>query len=111
MTVATAVAVAAQSGLPLHLVNIIPAEGLRPQADAFVTEMMNQAQQGGVVARGEVRSGKPLTEIMASVAKSGADLVVIGSCCDSRIGRALVGGVAQKGKGLSEHPVQVLHLQ
>jgi nucleotide-binding universal stress UspA family protein len=36
-------------------------------------------------------------------------LIVIGSRGDSRIGRALVGGVAQKVMGLSEYPVLVLH--
>ena len=109
--VATAVALAAQCGLSLHLVSVIPAEGLRAQADAFVTEMVNQAQQAGVVAQGEVRSGKPATEILASVADTRSDLIVIGSRGDSRIGRALVGGVAQKVMGLSEHPVLVLHFQ
>ena len=109
--VATAVALAAQCGLPLHLVSVIPVEGLRSQADAFVTEMVNQAQQSGLVAHGEVRSGKPSTEILASVAGTRADLIVIGSRGDSRIGRALVGGVAQKVMGLSEHPVLVLHFQ
>ena len=109
--VATAVALAAQCGLPLHLVSVIPAEGLRAQADAFVTEMVNQAQQAGVVAQGEVRSGKPATEILASVVSTRADLIVIGSRGDSRIGGALVGGVAQKVMGLSEHPVLVLHFQ
>ena len=108
--VATAIAVAAQSGLSLHLVSVISAEGLRSQADSFITEMVNRAQLSGVVAQGEVRSGKPDTEILALVASSRADLIVIGSRGDSRIGRALVGGVAQKVMGLSEHPVLVLHL-
>ena len=109
--VATAVAVAAQCGLPLHLVSVIPAEGQRPQAEAFITEMLDQARLGGVVAQGEVRIGKPFTEILASVTRSGSDLIVMGSRGDSRIGRALVGGVAQKVMGLSEHPVLVLHFQ
>lgn len=109
--VATAIAVAAQFGLSLQLVSVIPAEGLRSEAESFISEMVNQAQQGGVVAKGEVRRGKPFTEILASVASSRADLIVIGSRGDSRIGRALVGGVAQKVVGLSEHPVLVLHFQ
>lgn len=109
--VATAVSVAAQCDLPLHLVSVVPAVELRQQADAFITEMMDQAQLSGVVAQGEVRVGKPFTEILASVASSRADLIVIGSRGDSRIGRALVGGVAQKVMGLSDHPVLVLHFQ
>lgn len=107
--VATAVAVAAEYGLPLHLVSVIPVEGLRPHADAFITDMLNQAQQSGVAAQGEVRSGKPFTEILVAAAKCQADLIVIGSRGDSRIGRSLIGGVAQKVMGLSEHPVLVLH--
>lgn len=108
---ATAVAVAAQCGLPLHLVDVIPTEGQRPQADAFITGMLARARLDGVIAQGEVRIGKPFTEILASVTRSGADLIVIGSRGNSRIGRALVGGVAQKVMGLSEHPVLVLNFQ
>ena len=108
--IATAVAVAAQCGLPLHLVSVVPAEGLRPQADAFINEMTNKARLGGVTAQGEVRTGKSFTEILNSATTCQADLIVVGSRSDNRIGRALVGGVAQKVMGLSEHPVLVLHL-
>jgi hypothetical protein len=111
LVVATAVAVAAQCALPLYVVNVIPTEGLRAQADAFITDMMNQARLGGVVAQGEVRVGKPYTEILAARAASQADLIVLASRDDSRIGRALVGGVAQKVMGLSDYPVLVLHCQ
>ncbi|MDO8767984.1 MAG: universal stress protein [Burkholderiaceae bacterium] len=109
--VATAIAVAAQCALPLYVVSVIPAEGLRAQAEAFVTEMLNLAQRGGVVAQGEVRVGKAFTEILAARATSQADLIVMASRGDSRIGRALVGGVAQKVMGLSDYPVLVLHCQ
>lgn len=107
--VATAVTLAAQWGLPLHLVSVVPVPRLRPQADAFVTEVLSLAQQEGVVAQGEVRIGKPHTEILAAVASSRADLIVIGNRSDNRLGRALLGGVAQKVMGLSEHPVLILH--
>lgn len=109
--VATAVAVAAQCALPLHLVSVIATEGERAQAQAFVTDMTSQAQLGGVVAQGEIRVGKPFTEILATRAASQSDLIVMGSRGDNRIGRALVGGVAQKVMGLSEHPVLVLHFK
>ena len=109
--VATAAAVAAQCGLPLHLVSVIAAEGLRPSAQAFVSDMVRQVRLGGLVAQGEVLSGNPFKEILAAAASSGSDLIVMGSRGDSRIGRALVGGVAQKVMGLSEHPVLVLHSQ
>jgi nucleotide-binding universal stress UspA family protein len=109
--VATAIAVAAQCALPLHLVSVISGESLRAPADAFVSEMVVQAQTSGAIAQGEVRSGKPFTEILAAAATCQADLIVIGSHGNHRIGRALVGGVAQKVMGLSEHPVLVLHFQ
>ena len=109
--VATALAVAAQCGLPLHVVSVVGAEAERPQFEAFVAEMLRQAQQAGVATQGEVRSGKPFTEILAARAACQADLIVMGSRGDSRIGRALLGGVAQKVLGLSEHPVLVLHSQ
>lgn len=109
--VATAAAVAAQCGLPLHLVSVIADEGLRPSAQAFVSDMLRQVRLGGLAAQGEVLSGKPFKEILAAAASSGSDLIVMGSRGDSRIGRALVGGVAQKVMGLSEHPVLVLHFQ
>lgn len=107
--VATALAVAAQFGLALQLVSVVPAEGLRAPAQAFVTELLQLAQQAGVSAQGEVRSGKPFTEILAAAAACQADLIVMGGRGDSRIGRALLGGVAQKVIGLSEHPILVLH--
>jgi nucleotide-binding universal stress UspA family protein len=107
--VAIAAGVAAQCGLPLYVVSVASAEGLRAQAQALVTQLVDQAQQAGVQAQGEVRIGKPFTEILASRESSDSDLIVMGSRSDSRIGRALVGGVAQKVMGLSEYPVLVLH--
>ncbi len=108
--VATALAMATQCALPLHVLSVVASSTQRPAAEAFVTEMLTQAQRGGVAAQGEVRVGKPFQEILSRASDIGADLCVIGSRGDSRIGRALVGGVAQKVMGLSEHPVLVLHL-
>lgn len=107
--VATALAVAAQCALPLHLVSVVAADALRPQVDAFVADMLIQSRALGVVAQGEVRVGKPYTEILAARASCQADLIVMGSRGEPSIGRALLGGVAQKVMGLSEHPVLVLH--
>lgn len=112
--VAIASGVAAQCGLPLHIVSVITAKEQQPQANACVTERVVQAQHAGVTAFGEVRLGKAFTEILAARQDCDADLIVIGSRSDSRndsrIGRALVGGVAQKVMGLSEHPVLVVHV-
>ena len=107
--VAVATGVAAQCGLPLHVVSVAAAEGLRAQAKAFVASLVEQAERDGVSAQGEVRIGKPYTEILAGRDASASDLIVMGSRSDRKIGRALVGGVAQKVMGLSEHPVLVLH--
>jgi nucleotide-binding universal stress UspA family protein len=107
--VATAAAIAAQCALPLHVLSVIASAGQRAGAEAFVSEMLTQSQGGGVAAHGEVRLGKPFQEILSCASDTGADLCVIGSRGDSRIGRAMVGGVAQKVMGLSEHPVLVLH--
>lgn len=102
-------AVAAQCSLPLHLVSVVPTEALRAPAEAFIGDMLTLAKAGGLAGTGEVRCGKPFTEILASAAASRSDLIVMGAREDSRIGRALLGGVAQKVMGLSEHPVLVLH--
>ena len=107
----TAAAVAAECGLPLQIVYVSPSNDQIQQAQAFIVDAVKLARQGGADAQGEVRSGKPFTEILATAAACQADLIVIGSRSDSHIGRALVGGVAQKVMGLSEHPVLVQHFQ
>lgn len=107
--VATGIAVAAQCGLPLQLVTVVPAEALRSEANAFVIEMIKLAQAQNVEARGEVRVGNAYIEILAARTACQADLIVMGSRGEARLGRALVGGVAQKVMGLSAQPVLVLN--
>ena len=109
--VSTATAVAAECGLPLHVVCVAPGDAQRQPADVFLTDALELARQHGVSAQAEVRIGKPFTEILASATRCQADLIVIGSRSDNRIGRALVGGVAQKVIGLSESPVLILHFE
>ena len=96
---------------PCHVLIVPPesSEGLRSQAQSAITRLVEQAQDSSVSAQGEVRIGKPFTEILAAREASESDLIVMGSRGDNRIGRALVGGVAQKVMGLSEYPVLVLH--
>lgn len=107
--VTTAGALALQCALPLQIISVVVADELRAQAMATVDQLVQQARTAGVEAHGEVRVGKPYAEILAACDTSGCDLTVMGSRNDSRIGRALVGGVAQKVLGLSPHPVLVLH--
>lgn len=109
--VSSAAAVAAECSLPLHIVYVSPGATQAPQARAFIDAALALARRRGVQAQGEVRDGKPFTEILAAAAACQADLLVIGSRGDNRIGRALVGGVAQKVLGLSDHPVLVQHFQ
>ena len=109
--VSTATAVAAECGLPLHVVCVAPGDAQRQPADVFLTDALELARQHGVSVQAEVRIGKPFTEILASATRCQADLIVIGSRSDNRIGRALVGGVAQKVIGLSESPVLILHFE
>lgn len=107
--VVAALAVAAQCALPLHLLSVVAADGSRALADTFIGEMLALARRESVAAHGEVRSGKPFTEILAAAVASQSDLIVMGSHGGHGIGRALVGGVAQKVIGLSECPALVLH--
>jgi nucleotide-binding universal stress UspA family protein len=107
--VAIAARVAAQCDLPLHIVSVVATHEMCSQAQPLVEELVSQVQREGVTAVGEVRVGKPFTEILESRQACDADLIIIGSRSDRRIGRALVGGVAQKVMGLAEHPVMVLH--
>lgn len=107
--IAAAAAVAVQCALPLHVVGVVSAPAQRTQAAAWVAQRVLQAEQAGAAAQGEVRVGKPYAEILAARQASGADLIVIGGRGDAHLGRALVGGVAQKVMGLAEHPVLVLH--
>ena len=108
--VQTAAAVAAECGLPLHLVYVATGDTKAASADSFLLQAKAIALQMGVSLQSEVRSGRAFTEILAAAAACQADLLVIGSRSDSHIGRAVIGGVAQKVIGLSDKPVLALNL-
>ena len=106
-----ATAVAAECGLPLYVVTVVQADAQRVQAESFIGEILMQARQRGVAAEGAVRIGKPYSEILQAATECLADLIVIGSRGDIyniSLGRAMVGGVAQKVMGFCEHPVLVV---
>ncbi len=105
----TAAAVAAECGLPLELVCVWTHEATVAEAEAFVAHAEHRARDRGVTLRAQLRKGKPFSEILAAAGECQADLIVIGSRDDRHIGRAWVGGVAQKVIGLSDNPVLVLH--
>lgn len=107
--VAIAIAVAAQCALPLQLVTVVATDSQRPGAESFVAEMLRLMKIGGTEVAAEVKVGKTFTQILAARDASQSDLIVIGCRGDSHTGRAMVGGVAQKVMGLSDHAVLVLH--
>jgi nucleotide-binding universal stress UspA family protein len=108
--VKTAAAVAAECGLRLHLVYVASDDKHNPETAAFFDQARAEAQQLGVSLQLDLRQGKAYTEILASAATLQTDLLVIGSRNDRRIGRAMIGGVAQKIIGLSDKPVLALNL-
>jgi len=110
--VAIGTAIANECALPLTLVCVTgndPAR--RQQGNAFIAEAVDSARHNGVPAEGHALVGKPLTTIVELAERISSDLIVIGSRSDHSIGRALIGGVAQKIIGLSEHPVLVVHFE
>ncbi|MDD2880244.1 MAG: universal stress protein [Rhodoferax sp.] len=108
--VKTAAAIAAECSLPLHLVYVTASETKSTAIADFLVEAQAAALQLGVSLKIELRHGKAYTEILAAASGSQVDLLVIGSRGDSNIGRAMIGGVAQKVIGLSEKPVLALNL-
>lgn len=103
-----AAAVAAECGLPISVVTVAEA-GREVQAQTFVEDSVARLQQRGLQAQGHVLAGKPYEQILQAGRRLGADLIVLGSRGDTHLGRALIGGVAQKVIGLAEHPVLVAH--
>lgn len=106
--VATAIALAGECGLPLQLISVLADSADQQQAADFVAAMLAGAQHAGVVAAAEITHGRPHLEILSAAERCQADLIVIASRSDRSIGRAMVGGVAQKVIGLAETPVLVL---
>jgi nucleotide-binding universal stress UspA family protein len=95
--------------LPLTLVYVATGDAKTSGADSFLNHAEAIGLQMGVKLQADVRHGKAFTEILAAAAACQADLLVIGSRSDSHIGRAVIGGVAQKVIGLSDKPVLALN--
>ncbi len=106
--VALAGAVAAECRLPITVVTVAEASR-QGEAQTFVEASVAQLQQRGLQAQGQVLTGRPYEQILQAGRERGADLIVMGSRGDPQLGRALIGGVAQKVIGLAEHPVLVAH--
>jgi nucleotide-binding universal stress UspA family protein len=108
--VKTAAAIAAECGLPLRLIYVSASEAKSAAITGFFVEAQAAALTLGVNLLPELRYGKAYTEILAAASACQADLLVIGSRGDDHIGRAMIGGVAQKVIGLSDKPVLALNL-
>lgn len=108
--VKTAAAVAAECGLPLRLVYVSASKAQSAGITDFLADAQTVALQLGVNLQTELRYGKAYMEILAAASACQADLLVIGSRSDRHIGRAMIGGVAQKIIGLSDKPVLALNL-
>lgn len=104
-----AASVALECRLPLHLVTVVNATTDREPASRFVGDLSTRLAQQGVQTTSEVRVGTPYEEILDAARAGGADLIVLSSRGEKHLGRALVGGVAQKVLGLSEWPVLVMN--
>lgn len=108
--VSTAAAIAAECGLPLHLVYVPNTDASSANTDSFLAQAKKTALNSGITLQPQVRTGKAYSEILAASTEVQADLLVIGSRNDSHVGHAMIGGVTQKIIGLSEKPVIALNL-
>jgi nucleotide-binding universal stress UspA family protein len=108
--VSTAAAIAAECGLPLHLIYVTASDKPAADTDSFLAQAKKTALNSGIALQTQVRHGKAFAEIIAAGAAVQADLLVIGSRNDSHVGHAMIGGVAQKIIGLSDNPVLALNL-
>lgn len=114
-TLALATALSAECGMPLHVLAVASAEGGRGAAQQAVNAALLQVQQqlaqgpagASLAVQGEVRVGHVHQELLAGAAACGADLIVLARHGREALGRAWIGGVAQKVIGLAPCPVLV----
>lgn len=106
-TLALAAAVAADSGVPLHVVCVAGQGVDRGGAQAVLDDMLRQARAQLAAVDGEVRVGRAHEEMVDAARSRGADLIVIGRHGRQVLGRAWFGGTAQKVIGLADCPVLV----
>jgi hypothetical protein len=105
--VAIAFHIALQWHLPLHLVIVITDETPREEALVFAKSLRHQAEQSGVTADCEIRSGNPVTEILSSVAETHSDLIIVGYRGKSQKIRSPMSDWKRKVLRLSKYPVLV----
>jgi len=104
---ALAAGVAAECGMPLHVLCVAGGDAGRAEAERAVAAAVASAAALGCRAQGLIRIGRPHQELLAAASAVGADLIVVGRHGIDRRARAWFGGVAQKVIGLAECPVLV----
>jgi nucleotide-binding universal stress UspA family protein len=102
-----AAAIAAECGLPLHVVCVAASGANRAQAEQALSAAIAQARRAVATVEGDVRVGRAHQELMAAARERGADLLVVARHGGASLGRAWIGGTAQKVIGLAECPVLV----
>lgn len=99
--------VANDCGLPLQVLVVTPTEATRAAAQQALSVALAQVRQRCPQADGELRLGRAHEQLIAATSANGADLIVIGRHRRENLGRAWIGGVAQKVIGLADCPVLV----
>jgi len=84
--------------------NVRAAEMRAAQRD--VDRAVTQLERSGWRARGEVRTGVPMAELLAAIKRARADLMVVGARGVGRVERVLLGSVA--GAMTKGSPIPVL---
>ena len=102
-----AASLAAECGLPLRVVCVALGEETRATAQQALQAALLQARGHGGHVDGELRVGRPFQELLDAARAHAADLIVVGRHRPETLGRAWIGGVAQKVIGLAECPVLV----
>lgn len=98
----TAIAIAAECGLPLSAIAV--GDG----AAAALQRAATAASVAGVAVDTVAAQGRVHEAIVAAARTAGADLIVIGRRSEEGLAHAWLGGVAQKTIGLAEPPVLVV---
>lgn len=106
LQVDTAVAVAAECGLPLQVVAVDDGDAAAAQAALDAATAVAQRRQ--LPCQAGLRRGRVHEQIVAAADAAGADLIVMGRHSAALGGRAFLGGTAQKVIGLAERPVLVV---
>lgn len=106
-TLALAAAVAADAGVPLHVL-CVASPGADPgAAETVLAAMLREARTRLAAVDGEVRVGRAHEAMVDAARARSADLIVIGRHGRQVLGRAWFGGTAQKVIGLADCPVLV----